>query len=305
MVRFVLASAAAVVALSTTLVPASALAFCRTTTSKAPSGWNPASSGCWTAGAPLFWPIARVPYGVSAAASNQVTLAQATQTADLAFSAWNTAVCDGKSVGIQAYDVGPVDVTVGLEGDALAGWASCTESNACDATAHDVIVFDDTAWPYDDPVNTLALTTVTYGVDDGRIFEAYTEVNSAQHHLSTGGAADSGAAFDLQTILTHEAGHFLGVAHADNTTAVMYAYYQQGLITLTADDVDAICAAYPPPQPAKGCSCAVAGAPSGTAARGTAAFALAAGLGFLRRRRVVRALGTIVPKERQIDSRIA
>jgi MYXO-CTERM domain-containing protein len=285
-VRFVLAFAAVVVPVTAILAPASALAFCRTTTSKAPSGWNPASSGCWTAGVPLFSPMARVPYGVSAAASNQVTLAQATQTADLAFSAWNTAKCDGKSVGIQAYDVGPIDVSVGLEGDALAGWASCTESNACDASAHDVIVFDDTSWPYDDPVNTLALTTVTYGTDDGRIFEAYTEVNSAQHRFSTDDAPDGGSTYDLQTILTHEAGHFLGVAHADNTTAVMYAYYQQGAITLTSDDVDAICTAYPPPSPpAKGCGCAVAGAPSAPAARGAAVLVLFAGLGRMRRRR--------------------
>jgi hypothetical protein len=99
-------------------------------------------------------------------------------------------------------------------------------------------------WPYDDPVNTLALTTVTYGIDDARIYEIYTEVNSAQHELTTAEPPPAnGAGFDLQSILTHEAGHFLGIAHATDTNAIMYAYYQPGAINLTADDIDAICTA--------------------------------------------------------------
>ena len=234
-VRLAFASAVVFGAL---LLPASASAFCRTTTSKAPSGYNPAVSGCWTEGVPLAWPVNRVPYAVSSAASKQVTLAAATHVANLAFGAWNAAVCYGKTLGIQAYDDGPIEVPDGIDGDALAGWAWCSESTSCNAAAHDVIVFDDDAWPYNDPVNTLALTTVTYGVDDGRIFEAYTEVNSAEHQLTTEQPPPPGQAFDLLAILTHEAGHFLGMAHATDTSAIMYAYYESGAITLTSDDID-------------------------------------------------------------------
>ena len=260
-----------------------AAAFCRTTTSKAPSGWNPAVSGCWTQGVPLNWHIGRVPYAVDSAASTQVSLADATRVADLAFGAWNQAQCSGKSVGIQAYDDGPLTVPDGSDGDALAGWAFCSESNACDPTAHDVIVFDDEAWPYNDPVNTLALTTVTYGVDDGAIEEAYTEINSAEQKLTTEEPPPQGSpAFDLQAILTHEAGHFLGLAHATDTSAIMYAYYKPGAVDLTADDVDAICTVYPPESP-KGCACTAAGAGPGTAA--IAVGLSLAGLGLLRRRR--------------------
>jgi MYXO-CTERM domain-containing protein len=271
----------------------SARAFCRTTTSKAPAGWNPAVSGCWTDGVPLAWPGDRVPYGVASAASKQVSLAEATRVADLAFSAWNATECSGRAVGIQAYDDGPTEVPDGAEGDALAGWAYCAESTSCAPVAHDAIVFDDEAWPYNDPVNTLALTTVTYGVDDGQIFEAYTEVNSAEHTLTTSEPPPSnGTTYDLQAILTHEAGHFLGLAHATDTHSIMYAYYTPGAITLTPDDLDAICTVYPPSSPKTGgCACATgAGAGGAAMAAGVATLSLAA-LGVLRKRRRARQTG--------------
>src|SRR5580700_6754134 len=140
-VRSTLACAVAAVAL--TSGEPSAHAFCRTTTSKAPSGWNPAVSGCWTQGVALAWHAGRVPYAVASGASKQVSLADATRVADLAFNTWNQAPCLGGTPGTQAYDDGPLPVPDGSEGDALAGWAYCSESNSCDPTAHDVIVFDD------------------------------------------------------------------------------------------------------------------------------------------------------------------
>lgn len=292
--RFVLACAVASIAFAVLVVDAApARAFCRTTTSKAPAGWNPAVSGCWTQGVALAWPTDRVPYGVAPAASKQVSLADATRVADLAFAAWNASDCSGKPVGVTAYDDGPITVPDGAEGDALAEWAYCAESNACAPAAHDVIVFDDTSWPYNDPVNTLALTTVTYGVDDGQIFEAYTEVNSAEHTLTTSEPPPSnGTTYDLQAILTHEAGHFLGLAHATDTHSIMYAYYTPGAITLTPDDLDAICTVYPPSSPKTGgCACATgAGAGGAAMAAGVATLSLAA-LGVLRKRRRARQTG--------------
>ncbi len=216
-------------------------------------------------------------------ASKHLSLADATHIADLAFSTWNRVTCNGKLIGIETYDDGPIPVPVSEGGDALAGWASCSDSNACDAAAHDVIVFDDDVWPYNDSANTLALTTVTFGVDDGRIFEAYTEVNSADYALTTQEPPPAGPAVDLQAILTHEAGHLLGMAHATDTSALMYAFYRPGAIALTSDDVDGICTVYPPHEPPKsGCT---------TAGWGTQSHAVVGlgivlmGLGLLRLRR--------------------
>jgi MYXO-CTERM domain-containing protein len=269
------------------LASGDASAFCRTTTSMPDSGYNPAVSGCWTQGTSLAWRVKRVPYAVASAASTQVSLSDATRVADLAFSAWNGTQCDGKPVGIEAYDEGSISVPDADEGDALAAWSSCTDSSNCDAAAHDVIVFDDAYWPYNDSVNTLALTTVTYGVDDGAIFEAYTEVNTAMNAITTVDPVPAGSnAYSLQAILTHEAGHFLGLAHATDTGAVMYAFYQRNAIALTADDVQGICTIYPPEQ-SSGCACATVGAGAGTtaAAGGLSLVALAALLRSRSRRR--------------------
>jgi MYXO-CTERM domain-containing protein len=233
-------------------------------------------------GTPLAWHSSRVPYAVATAASKQISLADATRVADLAFAAWSATCPDGQAVGVQAYDDGPVDVPDGDEGDALVGWASCSESNQCNAVAHDVIVFDDESWPYSDPVNTLALTTVTYGQDDGEIFEVYTEVNSAEHQLTAQPPSPGGATFDLQAILTHEAGHFLGLAHATDTSAIMYAFYEPGHTVLTDDDKQGICTVYPPSS-SKGCSCQEEGSGPGAAAA-AAALSLAVLAGLRRRR---------------------
>ena len=253
------ACAVVVAALAAGARPAGA--FCRTTTSKAPAGWNPAVSGCWTDGMPLAWKTDRVPYGVASQASDQVSLAAATRVADLAFAAWNDAECDGKPVGIEAYDDGPTRSPTAPTATPWPSGRTAPTATRVTPSSHDVVVFDDVAWPYNDPVNTLALTTVTYGVDDGEVFEAYTEVNSSQHELTTTEPPPAdGTTFDLQAILTHEAGHFLGLAHATATSSIMYAYYQPGAITLTADDVDAICTVYPPSSPEGGCACTTVGA---------------------------------------------
>jgi MYXO-CTERM domain-containing protein len=179
--------------------------------------------------------------------------------ADLAFAQWNSAPCVSGPPDVQAYDVGALD----------AGSGDCTASSPCEAPSQNVIVFRDRRWPHDDPVNVLALTTVTYAVNSGEVLQAYTEVNSAEHAVSTVEPPTNGT-FDLQAILTHEAGHFFGLAHATDTHPIMYAYYQAGAINLTPDDVGAICAAYDP-APGGGCSCQSAPA-------GPGLFAAASGL---------------------------
>ncbi len=232
-----------VVAMGAMAIAARGEAFCRTTTVQVPVDFNPAvSGGCWTQGTPLYWPMSRVPYGVAEAgsAAQSITGAQATVVADLAFGAWNNAACEGGAPSVEAFDDGPIA--------SVPEASDCTDSNSCDPVVHDVIVFDDGGWPYtDDTTSTIALTTVSYGMDDGRIFEAKTEVNSANQPLTIEEPPPLGSnAYDLQAVFTHEAGHFLGLAHAAETTSIMYAYYQAGAIQLTPDDVSGICAIYPP-----------------------------------------------------------
>jgi len=231
-------SAIAALAVASSTHPARA--FCRTTTSHVPAGYDPTQNGCWTQGTPLAWHASELVYGVGAAASQQVSLADATRVADLAFNAWNAVSCPDGAPTVYARDEGATS--------SVPDGGSCSLSSECNPTAHDVIVFDDEVWPYNDPANTLALTTVTYGLEDGAIFEAYIEINTTPPHEITTQEPPppDGSAYDLQAILTHEAGHFFGLAHATDTNSIMYAYYVRGKIQLTSDDAAGFCAIYPP-----------------------------------------------------------
>jgi Matrixin len=245
--RFAVAAGLACAAL---LAAGQARGFCRTTTAHEPVPYDPVESGCWTAGKTLAWAAGqRIPYVLTQSPSASISLVEASHAAHVAFDAWNGASCFGSAPNVQAYDDGPISV------DAAANDCGI---NACDPSVHDnlhVIIFDDSSWPFDDPNNTLAMTTVTYGVDSGEIYDADMQVNTWQHAIS-GTEPPLAGTYDLQSILTHEAGHFFGLAHATSTVPIMYAQYQPGHTQLTPDDIDGMCAVYPP----------ISGDPSGCAA---------------------------------------
>lgn len=56
---------------------------------------------------------------------------------------------------------------------------------------------------------------------------------------------DKDKGFDLETVVLHEAGHFFGLNHTEDQTAVMVASYQTKQHSLQADDQAGICALYP------------------------------------------------------------
>jgi hypothetical protein len=249
--------------------------YCRTTTQPLDaSADDPSVSGeCWTPGVYIAWPDGRVPYGIGVGGSKYFTVAEITPIVDAAFAEWNSVSCDGGPPSIQAYDVGPLTY--------VPDGGGCTVSSECQASTNDVIVFDDYVWPHDDLNNTLALTTVTYGVNDGRIFQAYTEVNTAEHSFIAVEPPPSGY-YDLQSVLSHEAGHFLGLAHATTSSSLMWAFYSPGHYQLTPDDAAGLCATYPPKPASSGCESAPSGTDWNGAVVGAGFCALV--VGRLRRR---------------------
>jgi hypothetical protein len=103
-------------------------------------------------------------------------------------------------------------------------------------------------WPHDGA--TLALTTTTFYTGTGEIFDGDMEINN-NFNWKAGGEGNQATAYDLESVVTHEAGHFLGLAHSPGSTAVMFASFAPGEVrsNLNAADLDDVCGVYPGTAP--------------------------------------------------------
>jgi hypothetical protein len=95
----------------------------------------------------------------------------------------------------------------------------------------------------------IALTSVMYDKNTDQILDVDIEFNGVYHSFGVlDGAIGDGNKMDLQSVLTHELGHTLGIDHSSVPGAVMEPYGGPGethMRTLSQDDMDAICAIYP------------------------------------------------------------
>jgi hypothetical protein len=241
---------AGLVVLSAWLGAADARAYCRTTTCPLPPDFSPHGGTCTppdfesycaslhpaVKSLPIWWRNACVSYDLQKDASRQVPYDVASKLVAAAFAKWTNVTCPdgtdgGSRASIDVRDLGPV---------------SCGEVqyNQDHGNAH-VIVFRDDRWPHDDANNTLGLTTMTFDVDTGEIYDADMEIN-ATVRLAVGDPVPSDG-YDLQSVIAHEAGHFFGLAHSGDEHATMFAAYRPGSTvkrTLTADDTSGLCAIY-------------------------------------------------------------
>lgn len=223
------AAAALVLALGAT----EARAYCRTSTCGGDAVGSvcvpETASDCGTA---IFWPAPCVSFSAQTDGGPNVTRAQTESIAATAFSQWENADCgNGKHPRIRVENLGPVT-------------CDTIEYNP-DGANNNAIIFRSDGWPYA-ATNALALTTVTFNVETGEIRDADIELNATDVTFSV---SDSDVTFDLQSILTHEAGHFLGLAHSPDKDSTMRADYPPKSTTLrdlAPDDVAGICALYPP-----------------------------------------------------------
>ncbi len=227
-------------------------AYCRTTTcdGKLEECQTNPSNGCPATGIPLYWPDTCVTFGVHKAGSPRrgITFEEAQKAAEGGFASWIGAKCDASG---QRPSIGVVSKGE-LECDRVQYNYPAPGQDFPPGPNANAIIFRDDTWPYfEDPSNermTLALTTITYLKDTGEIVDADIEINSANVALST---SDTNITNDLQAILTHEAGHFFGLAHSLVRGATMNKLYNVNVgdatfRSLSDDDRRGICDLYPP-----------------------------------------------------------
>lgn len=276
-------------ALSGTSVAGHAQAYCRTRTCAAENSPEPCirdEQGCALNGAALYWPVASVDVWVDPRGSPKrgIDASVAREILDTALRTWTSVDCPngGPSIDVGRVELLTPETAIKLGLTLVDPDAGASEPSDADKRAS-LFSFVDDEWTHTGN-HVIALTTISFGTESGRIVGADIEVNSAAHNITTSEAL---ADYDLASLLTHEAGHLWGLDDLETPGPTMYGYYggagDLGPRTLDADDENGICTIYPAGRfdEGGGCGCeSPARDPRSALFAGLALVALA-----LRRRR--------------------
>lgn len=221
--------------------PDSAAAFCRATTV------DETEAMCGQVGEPLWWRTPCLSYAVDEDGSQWLDPAQTRAAVDAGFMEWASVTCT----------TGPTDIQFRRLAD-----STCVtpEYNSNGGNVNTVAFLDPWVHPNDgsalDP-RALGFTSVWFDTETGEIWDADMLIND-ERQLARCATNAPCTSFDLESIATHEAGHFLGIAHSPLEDATMYAVSGPPgdieMRTLEQDDIDAICAIYPPSSEQSECS---------------------------------------------------
>jgi hypothetical protein len=221
------------------VTPLAARAYCRTTTIELTP--EDLDAGVCPGGLPVYWEELTIHYGFDPSRPSQdLPAAEVREVFAEAFAAWQAVSCEDGSPGFefvqdeQPYDepfpyheLGVENVNVVLFRPA-AEWRPVTD-------------YDPDAY---------ALTTVWMDEITGRMLGADMEINEGKGPWQR--CPDEGCppgVTDLANVVTHEAGHVVGLGESYDTEATMFHSSRQGDLDnrdLAADDVAGVCEAYSP-----------------------------------------------------------
>lgn len=105
-----------------------------------------------------------------------------------------------------------------------------------------VIGFYESGWPGEWGSNTIAITLVTYSPTSCLLDNADMVFNGVNFRFINGDPSNY-SSVDLQSVATHEAGHWLGLNHSAHSGSSLWPSYSVGTDerTLTCDDSEAVC----------------------------------------------------------------
>jgi len=210
------------------ILAASVLVIGLTLTSRTAGAWEQTESDL---GYPLAWYGSCFHYSINSAGSDDIEFNELSAIVRDAFDSWQDVGCsyfgfvgtEPATVDEQAFheDAGNVNLLV---------WRETEED-----------------WPYGPLV--VGLTSVHYDPTTGEILDVDIELNGYDFEFSTLDEYPEGSPLiDVQSTLTHEIGHSVGLAHSAVAGATMSAYGDPGTTdkrSLSQDDIDGLCALYP------------------------------------------------------------
>jgi hypothetical protein len=234
-------AALAVAASALCLLDASAVhAYCRLTTEMPTPGNN-----CSQAGIGLAWKRQCISFSVQPPMRADPPLESVRSVADRAFATWNAVSCNNRPLGLD------------IKQTEELGACGQPQYNTHGPNANTIIFVDD--WSARGlPQDAFGLTLVWHNPDTGEIYDADMQLNETLGSITVCDATCPTGSndVDLQNVMTHEAGHFLGLGHSNVHGATMSSRATVGETTkrvLGDDDRMGLCATYANNSPA---SCA-------------------------------------------------